>query len=268
LGGTLRRAIGTLLTLVLIAAAVAFYLGSPRLTATSGPKTMGTAEPAAPESPSRSASPNPIPTRTATKVPGSSPDRSLPPGPGGREAGIRLTATPTSRGEFHVVETVRLATPVAQLAIAAPDFTAAGQSLRGRHPVVDALKVTAGDRPVKLSTRTTRRAMMVHLTQPADLFQLRYRLRGVTVTNTPSSPGRALGGVGPVVVGVPDELPVAITVRGHSVLNLSCPCLPVDDQACAAGPRPNLRVNRNLPRRDALILVQLDLAATGVGAPR
>jgi hypothetical protein len=133
---------------------------------------------------------------------------------------------------------------------------------------VDTLKIAAGHRPVELSTRTVRRTMVVQLAQPADLFELRYRLRGVTVRNTPSSPGRALGGVAPMVVGVPEELPVAITVRGHSVLNLSCPGLPVDDQACAAGPRPNVRVNRHLLRRDALVLVQLDLAATGVGAPR
>jgi hypothetical protein len=272
MGGTLRRAIGTLLTLALVAAAVAFYLGSPRLSATSGTEPVTTAEPAATESPSRSASPKAAPTptltETAAKVPGSSPHRNLPPGPGGREPGIRLTAAPTSGGAFDVVETVRLAAPVTRLTIAAPVFPATVRSLRGTHPVVEALTVTAGGRSVELSTRTVRRTMVVHLSQPADLFELRYRLGGVTVLNTPSSPGRALGGVKPMVVEVPEEFPVAIAVRGQSVRNLSCPCLPVDDQACAAGPRPKMRVNRNLALRDAMVLVQFDLGDTGVGAPR
>ena len=87
------------------------------------------------------------------------------------------------------------------------------------------------------------------------------------MASKPSSPGRLLGAVAPLAA-VPDELPVAITVRGHSVLNLSCPCLPVDDQACAAGGQSKMRVNQNLARRDALVLVQFDIPTTKVGAPR
>ena len=71
-----------------------------------------------------------------------------------------------------------------------------------------------------------------------------------------------------MVTAVPEELPVAITVQGHSVRNLSCPRLPLDDQACAAGRRPKVRVDRKLPLRDALVVVQFDVAVTQVGAPR
>jgi hypothetical protein len=60
---------------------------------------------------------------------------------------------------------------------------------------------------------------------------------------------------------------VAITVRGHSVLNLSCPRLPIADQSCAAGAQPRLRVDRDLARRDALVLVQFNISTTRVGAP-
>ena len=274
MGGVLRRAIGTLLALVLVAAAVGFYLGSPRLSATSGPTPVATAEPVPLESPMESASPDPnptptpTPTRRPTPTPDSSPHRDLPPGPGGREPGIRLTATTTPQGAFEMVETVRLAEPVTQLILAPPDLRPAGGHLQTKRPVAEALEVVAGGKKIKLTNTTVRRALVVHNPRPTDLFKLRYRLRGVTVSNTPSSSGRALGGVGPLVTGVPDELPVAVTVRGDSVRNLSCPCLPLDDQACAAGPAPKVRVNQNLRRKDALVVVQFDLGVAGVGGPR
>jgi hypothetical protein len=171
------------------------------------------------------------------------------------------------QGDFEVVEMVRLAVPVSELTVAPPDLTRAGPSLRKTRPVVEALKVTADDRPIKLRTDTVRMATVVRLARPADLFELHYRLRGVTVINKPSSAGRRLGGLGPIA-GVPDQLPVAITVRGHSVLNLSCPCLPEDDRTCAAGRQPRVQVNGPLSRRDALVEVQFNLAATRFGAPR
>jgi len=268
IGSGLRRAIGTLVVLALCAAAVVFYVGSPRPSLTSGP--VAPAEPAPTESGIQSASPSPTPTptRTATQVPGSSPDRDLPRGPGGREPGIRLTITPTSQGAFEVVETVRLAEPVAQLTLAPPDLTPAGGDLQGKQPVAEALKVMADERRIKLSNTTVRRPTVLTIARPTDLFELRYRMRGTTVVSKPSSVGRLLGAVGPLA-GVPGDLPVAITVRGHSVRNLSCPCLPMDDRACAAGPQPRVRVNRNLARRDALVVVQFDVAAVNsVGAPR
>ena len=272
MGGGIRRAIGSLVTLALLAAALGFYLASPRHLLTAGPPAATGAQPAPTRALSQDVSPSPTPTATTTgsdtQDRGTSPDRKLPPGPGGREAGIELLATPTSEGQFDVVERVRLAEPITQLMLAAPDVRPASPLLRATHPVIEALQVTADGRHVKLSTRTFRRSIGLQITRPADLFELRYRLRGVTVINTPSSTGRALGGFAPLVTGVPEDLPVAINVRGHFVRNLSCPLLPMDDQACAAGHPPKWRVNRKLPRRAALVAVQFDISATQVGAPQ
>ncbi len=272
MGSGVRRTIGTLVTVALLAAALAFYIASPRHSVTSGRQPATDAQPAPTRAPSQYASPSPAPTPTTTasdtEAPGTSPNRNLPPGPGGREAGIQLLATPTPNGQFEVVETVRLAEPVTQLALAAPDVRPASPLLHATRPVVEALRVTAGGRQIKPATRTFRRSIGLQITRPTDLFELRYRLRGVTVVSAPSSAGRALGALAPLVTGVPDELPVAITVRGHAVRNLSCPRLPIADQACAAGHPPKWRVNRNLPRRDALVAVQFDISATQVGAPQ
>jgi hypothetical protein len=273
MGGAVRRAIGTLVTLALVAAALGFYIASPRLSVTSGEPPVTNAEPASPATSSQYAAPSPTATGTTTPATtrgrNRSPDRDLPPGPGGREPGIRLTATPTAQGRFDVVETVRLAAPVTQLTLAPPDLTApaVSPSLHRMHPAAEGLVLTAGDSRVKLANDVVRRATEIPIAEPTDRFQLRYQLRGVTAISAPSSAGRRLAGVGPLLTGVPDELPVAITIRGHSIRNLSCPCLAQDDQACAAGRQPKLRVNRNLARRDALVEVQFDIPVTQVGAP-
>jgi hypothetical protein len=273
MGGAFRRALGSLVTLALLAAAIGFYLASPRLHVTSGSGPATNAEPARTHSPTESASPDstltatPTPTQTATQAPGSSADRKLPPGPGGRQPGIRLTAVTTSDGEFDIVETVRLAQPVVRLTLAPPDLSPLAGGLKRKRPVAEALTVMADGHRIKPLKTTVRRATVLTLTRPTDLFELRYRVREATVASKPSSTGRLLGAVGPLT-GVPDELPVAITVKGHSLLNLSCPCLQVDDQACAAGGASTMRANQYLARRDALVLVQFDIAPTQVGAPR
>jgi hypothetical protein len=179
-----------------------------------------------------------------------------------------LTATPTPQGAFDVVETVRLAAPVTKLTLAPPDLAAASPTLRGGHPVAEGLVVRAGNSRIKLTSHVVRQTTVISADRPTDLFELRYQLRGVTAISTPSSAGRALGVVGPLATGVPAELPVAITVRGRNIRNLSCPCLTQDAQACAAGRLPRLRVNQNLARRDALVEVQFDITATQVEAPR
>ena len=114
MGGALRRAIGIVVTLALVGAAIGFYVASPGLSLTSGPGPVTTAEPAPTRTTIGSASPARPPrrpTRTPTPTPETTPDRDLPPGPGGREPGIRLTVTPTALGAFDVIETVRLAEP-------------------------------------------------------------------------------------------------------------------------------------------------------------
>jgi hypothetical protein len=271
MGGAFRRALGSLVTLTLLAAAIGFYLASPRLHVTSGSGPATNAEPARTQSPTESASPDSTPTATptptATQAPGSSDDRNLPPGPGGSESGIQLVAATTSDGEFDIIETVRLAQPVVRVTLAPPDLRPLAGDLKRKRPVAQALTVRVEGHRIKAPKRTVRQATELTFTRPTDLFELHYRVQGATVASKPSRAGRLLGAVGPLT-RVPDDLPVAITVKGHSVLNLSCPCLSLEDQACAAGDVPTMRVDQYLARRDALVLVQFDIPATQVGAPR
>jgi hypothetical protein len=43
------------------------------------------------------------------------------------------------------------------------------------------------------------------------------------------------------------------------VLNIECPVLRLRDRACSIGLPPRLRVKRELPRSNAVIVVQFDL---------
>jgi len=97
------------------------------------------------------------------------------------------------------------------------------------------------------------------LAVPAGKFELPYRLTGVTWRTPGSVAGRALGAVGPIVAGVPPDLPVAISVHGLAVLNLRCPHLNLSEQACSAGAKEKLRVNRLLPWQQSVIVVQFNL---------
>ena len=72
-------------------------------------------------------------------------------------------------------------------------------------------------------------------TVPASRFEVRYRLDRRDVRSLGSTAGRALSALGPLIPGVPPELPVATAVRGLPVLNLRCPHLRLADQACSAG---------------------------------
>ena len=89
---------------------------------------------------------------------------------------------------------------------------------------------------------------------------MRYRLSGITVRSAPSQAGRALTAISPLVEGVPTTFPVAMLVRGSTVLNIACPMIrSLREQACSTGRPPNLRVERNLPWSGAVIVVQFDL---------
>ena len=89
--------------------------------------------------------------------------------------------------------------------------------------------------------------------------QIRYRLERAIKTNEPSSAGRAIGAVGPLVTRVPGDLPVAIFLEGEAVSNVYCVRLPPGQDTCFGGDQPKVRVNRLLAHRDALVQVQLDL---------
>jgi hypothetical protein len=104
-----------------------------------------------------------------------------------------------------------------------------------------------------------RRPTRLDLGLPSRRIELRYQLAGATVRSMPSKPGRALAGLAPLTSGYSPRLPVNIAVPGFSVHNLQCPSLQLERQPCATGSPPHLRVNYSLPRKDATIIVQLDL---------
>lgn len=244
----------------LLVTALAFYIYSPYLTLTAA--TGGTPYSAGPVSSVSPPVDSPTPVGSSTPAPsatGPAPESD----PGGQQPGIRLVATVRKGEVFEVSETVRLAAPVTELTLAPPDLRSAGRGLRAAHPVATDLAIRAGDHSVALPRRTVERTTTVTLRQPADHFVVRYRLHGTIHLNKPSSAGRALGAVGPLVSGLPHELPVAASFPGEAVRNLRCAGLAVADQACIAAGRPPARVNQDLPLHAALVLVQLDLTRAG-----
>jgi hypothetical protein len=168
-------------------------------------------------------------------------------------------ATPDARGRFDIAELVRLEQPVTLLQLRPIDVRAAGVGLDRARPVATQIQVTADEQALAVPRDRVSRATVLTLDAPTEVFQLRYVLRGVTERTPNSSPGRALGAVGPLVAGVPGDLPVAVVVIGRSVRNLGCPSSEMVRRPCATGQPPRLRVNRNLPHRAALVTVQLDL---------
>jgi hypothetical protein len=245
-----RRALGLVVIMVLLACAVAFYRVAPGLP--SSPKPVTTI--VAPTSPSVT-SPTPTPSSRTTRPP----DSRLPDGPGTTRAGIYLVATPASDGSFDVSELVLLDEPVSTLELRLPPVNLGGSEFRSLQPSATQVQADADDQPVVIPDSRIRGDVTVPLVTPATRFELRYRLKGVTVRSMRSVPGRAIAAIGPVTTGVPPNLPVAIRVTGQGVLNLVCPSLRLSKQACSAISPPGLRVNRSLPWRQAVVLVQLNL---------
>lgn len=252
MGRALRRAAGAVVVCSLLVAAAAYYRYSPEFALTAGQGVADSAEPAPEESTTPTTAPSPSPTAAPTTA-----ASDADPTP---TTGIRLVVRVEKRGVFQVTETVRLSAPVTRLDLAPPDVRPAGGTLSTARAVVTDLEVRADDRSVRLPGRSVRRPTSVRLKLATDRFELRYRLHH-TIRRNKKSPtaGRALGAVAPVVVGVPDGLPVAVAFRSAAVLNLSCPRLPPAQQTCFAGHRPAVRVGTELARKDALVVVQLNL---------
>lgn len=247
MGRALRRVAGAIIVCSLVVAAAVYYRYSPGLTLTAGRVAAESAEPAAEDS----VSPSPSPTVTPT--PGA-PDPN--PGP----ARIRLTVRVERRAVFEVTETVSLSGPVSRLELAPPDVRLAGGTLSTARAFVTDVTLRADGRPVAVPGRSVRRPTTVRLKSAADRFELRYRLHQTIRRNKMSpTPGRAIGAVAPLLVGVPDEAPVAVAFRSAAVLNLTCPALPPAERTCFAGRRPNPRVGADLARREAVVVVQLNL---------
>ena len=258
-----RRALGLVVIMVLLACAVAFYRVAPGLPASpkpartsATPATSVTPSPTASQSAPSPSATSPTPTQSSPTIP---PNSQLPDGPGSTTAGIYLLASPASDGSFDVNEFVLLDKPVSTLDLRLPPVSQGGNEFRSLHPSAIQVQASADRQPVVIPDARIRGDISLPLVMPATRFELRYRLKGVTVRSMRSVPGRAIAALGPVSAGVPANLPVRIRVNGQAVLNLVCPSLRLSKQACSAGSPPKLRVNRNLPWRQALVLVQLNL---------
>jgi hypothetical protein len=253
-GRTLRRVAGILVVLGFLVLAVEFHRLAPALprSAAAGPPPQAqVTAPATASGPTGSATPS-TSTRTPSK-PSSRLDRSE------QTPGIVIIARPTSVGSFDVVETVVFDSPTNALAFALPDPVKVAPQFRRNRPIASNVRVDAGEQRVVVPHQRISAPTAVTTESPVDRIELHYRLSGVVNRSTPAPAGRALAALGPLTAGVPADLPVQIMVTGPEVRNLQCPHLPVSDQACAAGSRTRMRVNRALPWRAAMVLVQLDL---------
>jgi hypothetical protein len=247
----LRRAIGLILVAGLCVAAVTFYRDAelPRSAPSGASSTTSAAAPSA------SPWPNP-PHATPTTAPART---TLPNGPGTTEPGILLMASPLRDGSFDIAEIVLLHTPTSSIWLGPPELALAGSRFAKAKPVASQIQVSAGNQPVLVPGGRVNRRTNLALAVPAKRIELRYNLSGTTIRSIPSRAGRALTAISPLVEGIPKTLPVALRISGNTVLNIGCPALRLREQACSSGSPPHLVVNRKLPWRSAVIVVQFDL---------
>jgi hypothetical protein len=258
-GAGLRRAIGLILVAGLCVSAVTFYRdaelprSAPSVAGSTPSATASTPSVRTPQvSPSATTSPAPTPTIAQVRT-------KLPNGPGTTEPGILLMASPLPDGSFDVAEIVLLATPSSSIWLGPPRLALAGSRLAKAKPVASQVQVSAGNQPVVVPNGRVQQRTELALVAPAKRIELRYNLRRITIRSIPSRAGRALAAISPLVEGVPKTLPVALRISGSTVINIGCPVLRLREQACSAGRPPRLRVNRKLPWRNAVIVVQFDL---------
>jgi hypothetical protein len=255
----LRRAIGLILVAGLCVSAVTFYRDAelPQ----SAPSVATNTSSAAASTPTvRTPSASPSPTTSPKHIPTTAPVKTkLPNGPGTTEPGILLMASPLPDGSFDIAEIVLLTAPSSSIWLGPPKVALAGSRFAKAKPVASQIQMSAGNQPVLVPGGRVNQRTNLALAAPAKKIELRYNLSGMTIRSIPSRAGRALTAISPLIEGVPKTLPVALRISGGTVLNIGCPALRLREQACSAGRPPHLRVNRRLPWRSAVIVVQFDL---------
>jgi hypothetical protein len=195
----------------------------------------------------------PVPSNVSTTRP-----ESTSPTPRRADSGIRVNARVNEKdGTFEVTEVVRLDDPISSLTLRPPDLRELPGDLGRAKPVARDLQVTAGGRTVKVAKDEVRALTSLALPEPVRRIELRYRLTGVSHRSEPSTAGRALAAIGPLIAGVPDDLPVAMAVPGPTVRNLQCPA--AEEQSCAVGPPGHMRIAHPLPWNASIVVVQLDM---------
>ncbi len=262
-----RPGIGRILGLLVavLAVATAFVVVSRMNSATadrSAPDAPLTSSRAAESrstgSPDGSASLRPATSMRATLLTGPAVAALPATGPGVTEPGILLIASPAADGSFDVLEQVRLSGPVSVLTLRPAPVQRAGQQFASASAAATRIEVSAGDQPVVVPGGTVGSPIDLPVAD-ADRFELRYRLGDVTVRSTPSTDGRALAAIGPLTGGVDDDFPVLVIVPGGTVLGLSCPLLPLSQQACGSRVQSDRALQRELPWSLALTSVQFNV---------
>jgi hypothetical protein len=173
--------------------------------------------------------------------------------------GVHLSAAPGADGSFKVAESVIFDKPVTTLQLRVPPISEGGSTFDSMQPRAVAVQISAGGQPEVVPGGQVTGDVSLPLAAPASKVLLRYRLTGVAARTPGSTAGRALAALGPIVAGVPGNMPVAINIRGRTVLNLRCPHLRLGDQACSSGSNGDLSVSRLLPWQRSTVVIQLDL---------
>ena len=251
---TIRRVIGIVAALLLVASAVVLYRLAPTLRP-SPPVAVTQADPTV--VPRSAAAPTTVPTGAATPTPSGS---GSPDGGGAAAGDIAIQAAPDANGTFRVTEKVRLSEAIRSVTVRPPQVSLLGGDFAQAKAVATRVQITADGDQLSVPGGKVSSSTSLALPHPAQHLTLSYELSGVTKISKPSKAGRALAAIGPLIGDVPQDLPVSIEVTGRSVRNLQCPNLPFAEQSCAAGSLPELRVDRALPWDAATIVVQLDLS--------
>ena len=248
----MRRAVGAATVAVLLAGAVVVNRVADDLPTTPAAAPTGSTS-------DGGAGPDQEPKQVPVDVRGEPPPAPLPQdGPGVSEAGILLVARPAGDDTLDVAEWVLLAAPTRTVELSPPDLSEAGSGFVGSVPSVAELEMTIDGQPVP-APDDVGEAATVELAEPTRAYLLRYRLDDVVVRSEPSTSGRALAAFTPLTTSVPDELPVAVATWGEDVRNLACPLSGLPEEPCTAGTPPLLWVNVDLPRAEALVVMQFDL---------
>ena len=260
-----RRAVGIIVVLLTLGGAVVFYRLAPDFSGSGGPgptTTDSSRNQPANAGSTRVATPSLVPRQSpSSPVPQQSESTTVGPKgqPGVTAVGVHLSAAPGADGSFMVAESVILDEPVTTLQLRVPPITEGGSTFDSMQPRAVAVQISAGGQPVGVPGGQVTGDVSLPLAAPASKVLLRYRLTGVTARTFGSTAGRALAALGPIVAGVPANMPVAISIRGRTVLNLRCPHLRLGDEACSTGSSGNLRVSRLLPWQQSIVVIQFTL---------
>jgi hypothetical protein len=200
------------------------------------------------------------PAATSGAAPSSPPAGSLPlHGPGEDAPGTVVVAEPAGTGFLMVEQAVLPAATGAQLVLAIPDVRRLGGEIGSLRLTVDDLRVALDGRPVAVRPDGVGR-WLLPVTAGRHRIVASYRLEGSVLVSTPSSPGRALGLVAPILgSGLrAGGLPLVVRPVGTQVRSVTCPDAPAALLLC--GTRAASSWTADVPASASpVVVVLLDL---------